>query len=254
MENRQRLFIYDRKEIFVLLLLGLLVAVFAFTLGLHLGKRVEVGAGPAAVNHSDSHKAAETVPDQVPHAKEFEGQTEAPVQQTDEVLKQALHDEVTRTGIQLEQPRQVDLPENTRREAVQDPHAPQQASKEKSATKSHSAEKIVQDPLVEGLEALRRQPPPGDFTLQLGVTQAGQEVRDQVEALEALGLQPFVRATKQPENGVVYQVYLGGFPSKEAAQSAGEKYRGRHMIERFEAMKSPAPTHPYGAEVPSHAE
>ena len=40
MEQKQRFFIYDRKEMGVLLFLGVMVAIFAFTLGVHLGKKV----------------------------------------------------------------------------------------------------------------------------------------------------------------------------------------------------------------------
>ena len=40
MERKKRLFIYEGKELTVLVILGSTVAAFAFTLGVHLGKRV----------------------------------------------------------------------------------------------------------------------------------------------------------------------------------------------------------------------
>src|SRR5687768_1489129 len=107
MDQRQKLFIYDRKEMAVLVLLGIMVALFAFTLGVHLGKRV--GSGTLA-DHADEVKAAQTVADALPDRQDFVEHGDGVATAVDETLNQALHEEVARTGIKLDTPRQVELP------------------------------------------------------------------------------------------------------------------------------------------------
>src|SRR6476620_4017053 len=111
-EQKQRFFIYDRKEMGVLLLLGVLVAVFAFTLGVHLGKRVEQKPSTPAPHEAPTEAVAvPTVPDQLPNRQELTEQSKGAQQAADETLSQALHEEVARTGIKLDTPKQTQLPE-----------------------------------------------------------------------------------------------------------------------------------------------
>ncbi len=111
MEQKQRFFIYDRREMGVLVILGVMVAVFAFTLGVHLGKRVGPKGYVAAPGDAEP---VVTLPDQVPNRQELTEQAKGAQQAADESLNQALHDEVARTGIKLDTPRQVELPDHAR--------------------------------------------------------------------------------------------------------------------------------------------
>jgi cell division septation protein DedD len=198
MEQKQRLFIYDRKEMAVLILLAVMVAVFAFTLGVHLGKRVGGAemAAPVAIQPSP----APTQPDEVPNRQDIAEQTPAAQQASDEALNRELHDEVSRTGIKMDTPRQVELPEKSR---------------------------------VKSIPAANRPTPHGKYTLQVGSHQKLDEANDQVEALEALGLKPFLRQVDLKAKGRWYRVYLGGFTSREDAEQSGASYRAKKMIESF---------------------
>src|SRR4051812_32464370 len=108
MNQKQRVFIYDRKEMGVLTLLGVMVAVFAFTLGVHLGKKVAT----QAKNPAQTTEAAPvaTVNDAVPEARELHEQAKGVEQAAEETLTQSLKEEVGQVGVKTEKTVQVDLP------------------------------------------------------------------------------------------------------------------------------------------------
>lgn len=218
MERKQRLFIYDRKEMGVLILLGVMVALFAFTLGVHLGKRI----GPTGVvDEADDVISAPTQPDENPDRQELAEQGKGVPQAADETLNQSLHDEVARTGIKLDTPRPVELPEDAR-------------SKEGGATTLDPVTGEVVPPLaLEQIPAASRKAPEGNFTLQVGSHQTLAEARDQVDALEVLGMQPHLRPVDLKGKGRWYRVYLGGFATREEAENEGLQMKAKHAIESF---------------------
>src|SRR5262245_49468076 len=114
MQQKQRVFIYDRKEMGVLTLLGVMVAVFAFTLGVHLGKKV--AAQPKNPAQTGETAPVATVPDQVPEARDLHEQAKGVEQAADETLSQSLKEEVGQTGVKTEKPVQVDLPKKPKTE------------------------------------------------------------------------------------------------------------------------------------------
>ena len=85
-----------------------MVAVFTFTLGVHLGKRA---GGNTRGRVTASSPLLETVDDIVPNRDEAADNAKEAKQVIEDSLNQQLHDEVTRTGIRLHTPHQVELPE-----------------------------------------------------------------------------------------------------------------------------------------------
>jgi cell division septation protein DedD len=218
MEKKHHLFIYDRKELGVLVLLGVMVAVFAFTLGVHLGKRVGVGGRLAPAPEATT---AITSPDQLPNRQEFQEQSKAAQQAVDESLNQALHDEVARTGIKMDAPRQVELPED-----------PKGAGAASAMPKKSKFLGTLQD-----IPAAQRAAPQGRFTLQIGSHNVVDEAKDQVDAVEALGFKPFLRAAEIRGKGKWYRVYVGGFFSRTEAEKAGQRYKSQHAIDSYIVAK-----------------
>lgn len=214
MEQKQRFFIYDRKEMGVLLLLGVMVAIFAFTLGVHLGKRVGSHTLAAAPADADS---VPTVPDKIPNRQELTEQSKGAQQAADESLNQALHDEVARTGIQVDTPHQVKLPEKP---------VSENAGATTGAAPQPEADAI----------ALHRPVPVGKFTLQIGSYPTMEEARDQADSLEALGLKPVMRPA-DVKGKRWYRLFAGNFNSKELAEKAGAQYVSQHMIDAFIVSK-----------------
>ena len=106
-KSRQRMFIYDRKEVTVLTVLGVLVALFAFTLGVHLGKKVRGGLGSWTGPDAQS---VDTSTDKIPEPGDLTEQSKGAFGAVDDTLSHMLRDEVEKAGLKLDQGRQIDLP------------------------------------------------------------------------------------------------------------------------------------------------
>jgi cell division protein FtsN len=239
MEQKQRFFIYDRKEMGVLLLLGVMVAIFAFTLGVHLGKRVGphgVAGGPADA------ETIPTVPDKIPNRQELTEQAKGAQQAADESLNQALHDEVARTGIKLDTPRQVELPDKPVAKnagaTTGDRSAQEVKPVAKTEAKHETPVKAETKPAQAEADAvaLHRPAPAGKFTLQIGSYPVLDEARDQSDSLEALGMKPFMRPA-EVKGKRWFRLYVGGFKTKDAAEKMGARYVSQHMVEAYIVSK-----------------
>lgn len=232
MEKKQRFFIYDRKEVSLLVLLGLMVAIFAFTLGVHLGKRV----GPKGQIVTENRPGApiSEVHEAVPSEKELQEKAKAKNPATDELLDQATHDEVTRTGIKLDETRQVDLPKETRsvnagattEVADEEEKSPVPAKAENSAPTHTKAQ-------LSGAQSRAKH----RFVLQVGSYPAILVAQEKVHALEATGLKPTIH-TAQVEGTTRYRIFVGDFDTKAEAQKAGLLYQQQKKIESFIVARS----------------
>ena len=107
----QRLFVFTGNEIVVLALISLMMAVFTFTVGVHLGKRV--GNRPAVELKSYSSLITQ-LPDRIPDRDELTERAKGAEKIVDETLNQDLYDEVIRSGVQLHHSHEVDLPSQTK--------------------------------------------------------------------------------------------------------------------------------------------
>lgn len=114
MELRPKIHIYDRRELGVLFFLAVVVSLFSFTLGIHMGRR----AG------SETEKAAAAEPVAIAHdvepppsSQDLNQQARTAHQVADQALDQTLHDEVMKTGIKLEKGHQLELPDTVRAHA-----------------------------------------------------------------------------------------------------------------------------------------
>lgn len=240
MEKKHRVFIYDRKEMGILTLLAILVAAFAFTLGVHLGKRVGF-KGNAHVSDVDS---VATAPDKIPDRQEIQEQTKGAQQAVDESLNQALHDEVARTGIKLDSSHQVELPKNTKNEANKPHHGDANSGdsshsghSEAAHPKSDSHAKSSHSLRLEDVAAAQRSAPEGTFTLQIGSHPGLEGAKHQVDAIEGLGFKPFLRIADVKGKGRWYRIYLGGYETRDEAEKAGNRYRSQKVVDSFVIAK-----------------
>jgi septal ring-binding cell division protein DamX len=205
---KQHLFIYDRKEILILMLLILMISLFAFTLGIHLGKRV--GAKTFSFRNKDA-APVQTVPDAIPNRQEFTEHGKVNQQILEDTLNQELHDEVTRAGIALEHPVQVDLPKKT-------------LFSQGGATSLNSSHPTHSPATA---------PVGRKYTLQIGSYPVLDDAKKQISEVEAAGLKPFLRETDIKGKGKWFRLYLDEFPTRKAAEEAGENYRSQHKIASF---------------------
>ncbi len=108
---KQKLFIFDAREMVVLLFLISTFALFTFTLGVHYAKQMQ---HPEQFATKDRIKPVEASAEAVPSQVELTEQSQKINESLNETLRKNLHDEVSKTGIKLKDGRQVNLPKETK--------------------------------------------------------------------------------------------------------------------------------------------
>lgn len=205
MDKKQRIFLYERKEILILGVLACLVALFSFTLGVHLGKKVTPAKSTSAPS---TQVAIEGGRDAVPSNLELQEQQKLQQGAIDESLQKNLQKEVGTTGIRTDISRPVELPKET------------------------VAEKAgAQPPMAPAVKA-------GKYTLQVGSYLTEKEADERTHALDALGMKPF-RGTGTVSGKQRFRVYLGGFPTKREAEEAARRYQKDRVIDSFLVVPTP---------------
>ncbi len=198
--GRPKLFIYDRKEVLLLLLIAVMVAIFSFTLGVHLGKKVTLSQ---KVHLPGDASLVGTEADAIPNRQELAEQAKGVQQAGDESLGQALHDEVTKTGIKLNVPKQVELPKVTKSE---------KAEKKASQKTSQKA---------------------ANYSVQVGSFPSEKDARQRLRRLEQMGMDGFIHSAQIKGKGKWFRLYTGHFATKELATAQGLKLKKKKIIDSF---------------------
>jgi DedD protein len=230
MEQKQRLFIYDRREVVTLVALGLMVAAFAFTLGVHLGKRV---VSHATTGEMTADSQIPTLQDSIPNKQELKEQSKDAQDVADQELTRTLKKEVDETGVKLKAPRQVELP--TKPKSKLGGATTLETSEDKTNLKS--LQKLGQALSPEQPEAKTEEKtlsePSGKYTLQVGSYPTEAEAKERVDSLREHGLNPFLRQAEVKGLGLRYRLFVGGFASREEAEKSGKEYQAQHVIHSF---------------------
>ena len=248
MEQKQRLFIYDRREVVILVTLGMMVAAFAFTLGVHLGKKVTTKALTSATAEVPQ---TPTLQDNVPNRQELTEQARSAQQAADDELSHTLHEEVEKTGIKLKTPRQVDLPSSVKSKnagattvkteavaPVPQPVSPKKDIEElNKAADAISTKDSAKEPddgsSSQASDNSAAESAHGKYTLQIGSFPSAEEAKSKMDELRAQGLRPFVRSADVRGMGKRFRLFVGDFSSREDADKAGKKYQSESLIESY---------------------
>jgi cell division septation protein DedD len=222
-KKQQRLFIYDRREVVTLVALGLMVAAFAFTLGVHLGKRV---VGHPASTELTADSQIPTLQDSIPNKQELKEQSKDAQNVVDEELTKSLKQEVTQSGVKLKAPRQVELPTTVKSKTGG--ATTLKAREDKTDLKSLQKLSETVNPEEKTLTE-----PSGKYTLQVGSYPTEEEAKERVDSLREHGLNPFLRLAEVKGLGRRYRLFVGGFASREEAEKSGKEYQAQHVIHSF---------------------
>lgn len=206
MESKPRFYIYEKKEIAILIVLGVAVAVFSFTLGVHLGKHVPASRHETA---SSVSTAVQTLPDQAPPSEELSEQAPRAAANVEEFMTESLKKEVVDTGATLKQKIQVDLPEKKKALVV----APETLSKPAAAASAHSSK--------------------GRYAIQVGSYPSAEEADAQQKILNEKGLHAVVRAIDLKGKGRRYRLLIEGFATQEEADHEGRRYVSEQKVSAF---------------------
>jgi cell division septation protein DedD len=235
MEPKRRVFIYERREFALLLVIGVAVALFAFTLGVHLGKRV---VSPNSVSGTLEPKTdpsvLPSVADAIPDRREVLEQQKGVTPAVEEALEKSLHEEVVKTKIRLDQPKVLDLPKKTRAEQAMPSSEPTPVTS--VVPKAKQTDVRTSD---SGADEESESIPSGKYTLQVGSFPTATEAKPMLDRLRKAGVVAFVRRVDLKEKGKWFRIFIGGFPSIEAAQTAGARYRSENVIQSFIVARMP---------------
>jgi len=235
MDKKQRFFIYEGRELLLLFVLAIGVSVFAFTLGVHLGKGLPQAELSHSIHQSDS--AVETGEEPSPSRYELTEEAKKGDDEAKELLDKKIYSEVLSTGIRLEKERAVELPESSKgTEHSSDAHSDLKRLKDMAneMKQKHGGDQ----PPAESAQ-LAKPAPEGEYTLQVGAFPSIDEAGGRLKKLEAMGVKPFVRPAKI--NGKSwYRVYIGGYPTMEEAERFGKDYVSKHVIQEFVTKNMPS--------------
>lgn len=238
MDQKRRLFIYDRKEVGVLILLGVGVALFAFTLGVHLGKQVV----PMAVETAGEVKAVDPLTvaqEQSPSRTEISQEVKHVPGAVDETLDQSLRDEIAKTGLQVEKPRQVELPEALRKKETSSPEVGAVAHGDGEEAKEAAHQTPKQAPVKVTKVIQPRNMITSRYTLQVGSYPSLRDAEPELLKLNENGLRAEVREVEITGKGKWYRLFVGQFDTVKDADKAGKNFRKERRIADFVVVRSP---------------
>jgi len=247
MNQRSRLLVYERKEVVLLGILSILVALFAFTFGIHLGKRVPPKSRPAAAEGSAAGWV-NPISDQAPTRAEAQDKVPEAATGAAEAADRELEAEVERTGIHLDKPIPVDLPATTVGEKMagkdsadsERKASPESAATAESRTAPESAP-AVGSRSADGLaEALARPAPAGAFALQVFAAPVGQSasLEASIARLTRAGIEPWAREVEIPGKGTWIRLQVGGFDTRDSARKRAIAWKAAGAIEGFVVVRS----------------
>jgi cell division septation protein DedD len=208
----QRLYIFDRKELLTITSFILMVALFTFTLGVHLGKRVGVRTW---VSKSQEKSPVDTVADALPTELEFKQEGKKAPLAIDETLAEELH----------AAPRQIHLPSQ--------PKSANAGATSSLLARKPDAAKKARSLASESEAEIGANEGGGKFALQIGSFLRENEARKHAIAMEKLSLKPFLKETEVKGKGKRYRLYLGEYPSRLSAETAGKNFKHNHKIRNF---------------------
>ncbi len=247
MKPKSSLMILEKREVTILSLVGMMIFLFSFTLGVHYGKKVGSPTdqhGEHSVSHEGegAHGVEHSAPvaDKVPSKIEFSEQSRGVKEAGDLSLAEALESEVARTGIRLDSPRQVELPTETK-------------SKNAGATSPPKKHSLVQEsapapirknlPQAEVGVAPAAEPEGSRYFLQIGSYPVMKEARERIAILRNEGLSASMKSVELGERGTWYRVYVGDFKSRNSADEEGKRLKEKKLIENYVVSATSGASH-----------
>jgi cell division protein FtsN len=237
MEKKQKLFIYDRKEMIVLLLLGVVVSAFAFTLGVHLGKRVTPPLSEQmAQKEAQEEQGTEALPateEALPDQAELNDKAAQAARVADAAMEDTLKDEVNKTGIQVETPKAVSLPSETKHTESQAAHRETKHSEPKESAKAQGSASAPVTAKKAPAPSAASPSSSGGFAIQVGSFPSESEAQTAKDEFDSQGQSSVLRPVDLGSKGRWFRVLVGNYPTPLAAQKAGNQLKAEGKISSF---------------------
>jgi cell division protein FtsN len=214
----------ERRQLFLLFLVGLLVAALTFSLGVMTGKRLDALSGGGALKGgvAAADKAADL---EKALKKEAAPAASPPAVHIPMAAKEAAEPKAAAKAPEVpDRPGKPEKPDKAVKEPAEkaEPdHAPKAAAKEKEK----EPDKVASGPAVkEPRETAEAGGGAGEFTLQIAALDDRNQAVALAAQMEKKGFKTHISTAQVPGKGTKYRVRIGRFKTKEEADAFREDY------------------------------
>ncbi len=208
MDSKTRLYVFAKKEVALIFVFMILIAVTSFVFGVKVGKSYSLDM--SGISEADRKKVVELLSKNEEDLQEIKKNQDAhTVESTD--IENKLQEKIT-----------------TEFGAGTDPHAANMSTEhapQTSAAEAHSAA------TADGLS--------GKFTIQLGSHRTLKEAEDFAEGFKARGYDPIINQIDIKGKGTWFRVSLGAFATQEEAKTYITKEKSLFLGQDYTIVKMP---------------
>lgn len=202
MEDNAKVFVFEKKEIFLIFVFVVIMSVTCFTLGVNLGKKLALDKSGVTAEDMKTVELKST------QEEDVEATMDAPQLSDEEKLKQLMEESKEKLNTELEQ------------FSTQDPKA-------ESAPAVAPAVQPKNEVSVANAQT-------GKYTIQLGSYATMDEAKQFAEGFTVRGYNPILNEVIIPEKGTWYRVSLGLFGSvaeaKEYVKKEATLFQGQDYV------------------------
>lgn len=250
MSDKPSLYVVERKEVVILVVLFVLVTVLAFTMGVKYGESVgrKHGHEEAAIQKQESGAEEEKLGGTLGEGKESKtASAEAPAHEA--AVKDEGHHEAAQGG---EAGQEKAAEKETHAAKTEEPKAPEKQDPDVKATVSGATAAAVDansdEYLLNALKNSQIEPPKGKaqelpsevksikagtYVIQVGSHPTRAEADDQVRALKAKKISAKVLPPVKEKNAQWHRVVISGFKNKADADREAKLLKSRNQIASY---------------------
>jgi len=209
MDSKTRLYVFAKKEVALIFVFMILIAVTSFVFGVKVGKSYSLDM--SGISEADRKKVVELLSKNEEDLQEIKKNQDAhTVESTD--IENKLQEKIT-----------------TEFGAGTDPHAANMSTEHGAAPQSTAD--AHQAPATDGLS--------GKFTIQLGSHRTLKEAEDFAEGFKARGYDPIINQIDIKGKGTWFRVSLGAFANQEEAKTYIAKEKSLFLGQDYTIVKMP---------------
>lgn len=237
--KKHKLYLYDRNELTLLTLMFAVALLFTFTLGLHLGKGLGLKVAPGGEESAPTARL-EGADESLPSREELDSKIPGIDSAVVDALSRTLQEEVAKTGVRLDVPRQVELPKGARSEKLEKHMKVEPAAAPKPSKLEETMEKIdVAKRDETGFAKQIDTSVKPFYQLQIGSYPTEDEANKKAKLLEMAGYQPRVHKSNLGSKGTWYRVLVGEFETTAQAEAYGKEQVKNRSLDSYIVIKKP---------------
>lgn len=208
MDSKTKLYVFAKKEVALIFIFMILIAVTSFVLGVKIGKNYSMEM--AGITPEDQKKVVELLSNKEEELSKIKANPESSTVESSEIehkLQEKISEEFGATG--------------------------------KPATEAHGSNMSVAHEAAPAATSSTKDALSGKFTIQLGSHRTLKEAESFAEGFRARGYNPIINQIEIKGKGMWYRVSLEAFNSAEEAKAYVTKEKSLFMGQDYTIIKMP---------------